>query len=143
MVLIKDEGSHFDAPISTIWEYLQSESHGPAHVGTRNQSVKPVSENVMVISMEQNMNGQWVKVANRITTLPPLGLAIEVIEGPMTGTKMVNVYTPKGHQTGIDVYGEFVVAGVPAAQLESAARANLQRVFDEDSAAIKEFAGRK
>jgi hypothetical protein len=143
MVLIKDEGSHFDAPISTIWQYLDGEMHGAAHVSTRNHQVKPVSENVMVLSMEQNMNGQWVKVANRITALPPLGIAIEVLEGPMAGTKMVNIYTPKGAKTGIDVYGEFVSAHLPAAQLEAAVRANLQQVFDEDSAGIKALSSKK
>jgi len=143
MVLIKDEGSHFDAPISTVWEYLQGQMHGEAHVSTRNQHVKPISENVMHISMEQNMNGQWVKVANRITALPPLAVVIEVVEGPMTGTKMVNVYTPKGNKTGIDVYGDFVVAGVPAAQLEPMVRSNLQQVFDEDTAGMKAMGSKK
>jgi len=143
MVLVKDEGSHFDAPISTVWEFLQGEMHGQAHVSTRDQHVKPVSENVVVLSMEQNMNGQWVKVVNRITALPPLGVVIEVLEGPMAGTKMVNVYTPKGNRTGIDVYGEFTSPHIPAAQLESAVRANLQQVFDEDSAAIKAMTPKK
>ncbi len=144
MVHIKDEGSHFDAPIETVWAFIQApEDHGRSHKSTRNQQMKPLSETSFVISMEQNMNGQWVKVANRITVLPPVGMAIEVIEGPMTGTKMVNVYTPKGNKTGIDVYGDFVSGQIPAAQLESAVRGNLQTVFDEDSAAIKAFASKR
>ncbi|MCI4372065.1 MAG: hypothetical protein L3K02_00240 [Thermoplasmata archaeon] len=143
MVLIKDEGSHFDAPLSTVWEFLQGEMHGAAHVSTRNQHVKPVGENVVVLSMEQNMNGQWVKVVNRITALPPLGVAIEVLEGPMAGTKLVNIYTPKGNKTGIDVYGEFMSPQIPPAQLEGAVRANLQQVFDEDSAAIHGLVSKK
>jgi hypothetical protein len=143
MVLIKDEGSHFDAPISTVWEFLQGEMHGAAHVSTRNPHVKPVRDNVVEISMEQNMNGSWVKVVNRITALPPLGVAIEVLEGPMAGTKLLNVYTPKGNRTGIDVYGDFQSPQIPAAQLEPAVRANLQQVFDEDSAAIRALVGPK
>lgn len=144
MVHIKDEGSHFDAPIETVWEFIRSpEDHGASHRSTRNQEMKPLSETSFVVSMEQNLNGKWVKVANRITVLPPVGMAIEVIEGPMAGTKMLNIYTPKGHRTGIDVYGDFVSNQIPAAQLEAAVRGNLETVFDEDSASIKAFASKK
>jgi len=144
MVHIKDEGSHFDAPIETVWAFLQSPpDHGPSHKSIRNAQRKVLSENSFVITQEQNMNGQWVNVANRITVHPPLAVVVEVLEGPMAGTKMVNVYTPKGGKTGIDVFGEFVSPHIPAAQLEPAARANLETVFNEDTAAIKEFAAKK
>jgi hypothetical protein len=103
----------------------------------------PINETTFLISQEQNMNGRWTKVANRITVFPPVAMAIEVVEGPMTGTKMVNVYTSKGNQTGIDVYGEFKVSGVPDAQLEPMVRSNLSTVFDEDTAGIKAFTAKK
>ncbi|MCI4336141.1 MAG: hypothetical protein L3K17_02960 [Thermoplasmata archaeon] len=143
MVHIKDEGSHFDAPRETVWKFLQSnDAHGASHTGTRNQQMKPINETSFVVSMEQEMGGHWVKVANRITILPPVAMAIEVIEGPMTGSKMINVYTAKGNKTGIDVYGEFTSAQIPAAQLESAVHANLAEVFEQDAAAIKAFASK-
>jgi len=142
MVHIKDEGSHFDAPIETVWKYVQAEDHGPAHRSTRNQQMKPLSETSFIVSQEQNMNGQWVKTANRITVFPPVAMSIEVIEGPLAGSKMINVYTPKGGKTGIDVYGEFVSQQIPAAQLEAAVRGNLETVFAEDQAAIKTFAAK-
>ncbi|MGI0155921.1 MAG: hypothetical protein ACREDE_07315 [Thermoplasmata archaeon] len=144
MVHIKDEGSHFDAPIETVWAFLEDpDAHGRSHQSTRNQSMKPVSENSFTISMEQNMDGQWVKVANRITVLPPVAMTIEVLEGPLAGSKILNVYTPKGSKTGIDVYGDFVSKQIPTAQLEPAVRENLALVFDEDATAIKAFASKK
>jgi hypothetical protein len=144
MVHIKDEGSHFDAPIETVWAYLRSPpDHGPSHKSVRNAEMKPLSENSVMISQEQNMNGQWVKTANRITFHPPLAVFIEVMEGPMAGTKMVNVYTAKGNKTGIDVYGDFESKQIPAPQLEHVARANLETVFNEDSVGIREFAAKK
>jgi hypothetical protein len=145
MVHVKDEGSHFEVPVEMLWKFLQApDAHGESHSkSTRNHKVEPISETSMLLSMEQNMNGNWVKVKNRITALPPLGVAIEVLEGPMTGSKILNVYTPKGNRTGVDVYGEFVSAQIPAAQLEHAARANLEMVFNEDSEALKAFASRK
>ena len=143
MVHIKDEGSHFEVPIDKIWKYLEAEDHGPAHKSTRNQQMKPLAENSFILSQEQNMNGQWVKTANRITVFPPVAVSIEVIEGPLAGSKMINVYTPKGNKTGIDVYGEFVSKQIPAAQLEQAVRGNLEMVFNEDSAALKSFVPKK
>lgn len=141
MVHIKDEGSHFDAPIETVWKFLQSPpDHGTSHKGQRNAQMKPINETSFIVSMEQDMGGHWVKVANRITIFPPVAMSIEVIEGPMAGTKMVNIYTPKGAKTGIDVYGDFSMAQMPPAQIEAAVRANLETVFNEDSAAIHSFA---
>jgi len=144
MVHIKDEGSHFDAPIETVWKYLQSPmDHGPSHVTSRNQKMEPINESSFVLTQEQEMNGQWVKSSSRITIFPPLALSIEILDGPMAGSKMVNVYTPKGSRTGIDVYGEFVSAQIPAPQLEHAVRGNLEMMFNEDSAGIKAFASKK
>jgi len=142
MVHIKDEGSHFDAPIETVWKFIQADEHGDSHRGIRNQQMKPLTETSFITTQEQNMNGQWVKTANRITVFPPVAMSIEVIEGPLTGSKMVNVYTPKGTKTQIDVYGDFTSAQIPAAQLEPAVRGNLEAVFNEDSAAIKSFASK-
>ncbi|HKN06960.1 MAG TPA: hypothetical protein VJ021_05090 [Thermoplasmata archaeon] len=143
MVHIKDEGSHFDAPIETVWKYLNADDHGPAHKSTRNQQMKPLSETSFILTQEQNMNGQWVKTSNRITVFPPIAVSIEILEGPLAGSKMINVYTPKGNKTGIDVYGEFVSQQIPAAQLEPAVRGNLETVFSEDSAALKSFSPKK
>jgi hypothetical protein len=143
MVHIKDEGSHFDAPIDVLWKYLQAPAdHGSAHRTTRNHEMVPISETSFVLNQEENMNGEWVKTSSRITVFPPLGLTIEVLAGPLAGSKMINVYTPRGNKTGIDVYGEFASARIPADQLEHAVRANLQRVFDEDSTAIRELSSK-
>jgi hypothetical protein len=142
MVHIKDEGSQFDAPIEVVWKYLQATSHGEAHGSSRNQQMTPISENSFFLSMEQNTNGNWVKVKNRITSLPPVALTIEVLEGPMAGSKIINVYTAKGKKTGIDVYGEFTSSQVPENQLEPTVRGFLGSMFDEDSVGIKEFAGK-
>jgi len=143
MAHIKDEGSHFEAPIDIVWKYLQGDDHGRAHTTTRNQKMKPLSDTSFELSMERNMGGHWTKETSRITVFPPLGMAIEVLDGPMAGSKMINIYTPKGNQTRIDVYGEFQSAMIPAGQLEPAVRGNLEAAFNEDAPAIKAMAGKK
>jgi len=135
------EGSKFDAPLDVIWKYLQSpEAHGGAHKNSRNRAMKPVSDTSFIVSWEQNMNGNWVKVANRITVFPPLGMVAEAIEGPMTGSKMFTVYTPHGAKTEVSIYAEMQSPMVPESQLEPIVRGAWEMAFNEDSAGIREFA---
>lgn len=134
------EGSKFDAPLEVIWKYLQSpEAHGGAHKGTRNRAMKPLTDTSFVVSWEQNMGGNWVKVANRITVFPPLGMVAEAVEGPMTGSKMMTVYTPHGAKTEVSIFADMQSSMVPAAQLEPMVRGAWEMAFNEDSAGIREF----
>jgi hypothetical protein len=142
MARISDqEGSKFDAPLHVVWKYLQSpEAHGSAHKGTRNRDMKPLTDSSFVVSWEQDMNGTWVKVANRITVFPPLGMVAEAIEGPMTGSKMFTVYTPHGEKTEVSIHADMQSPAVPEAQLEPMVRGAWERAYSEDSAGIREFA---
>ena len=144
MVHIKDEGSQFDAPLDVVWKYVQSDiDHGEAHKGRRNFQRKMITPNTVELSWEQETEGNWVKTANRLTFLPPLGFAVEPLEGPLAGSKFVNFYTPKGNKTEVTVVGEWVSKTIPPAMLEKAVWANLEKVFHEDSAGIKQFASKK
>ena len=142
MVRITDEEkSQFDAPIEVVWQYLQHpEAHGNAHQNARNRTMKPLTDTSFVVSWEQNMNGNWVKIANKITVFPPLGMASEQIEGPMAGSRMFTVYTPRGPKTEVAVYGEMQSPMIPPQQLESTVRMAWENAFNEDSAGIRAFA---
>ncbi len=144
MVRITDqEGSKFDTTVDVVWKYLgDPNAHGGAHRNSRNRSVKPLTDTSFVVSWEQNMNGNWVKVANRVTLFPPLGMVAEALEGPLAGSKMFTVYTPHGSQTEVAVYGDMRSAMVLDAQLEGVVRAAWEAAFNEDSAGIREFAKR-
>ncbi|HTW39754.1 MAG TPA: SRPBCC family protein [Thermoplasmata archaeon] len=136
-----EERSHFDAPIEVVWKYLQDpQAHGASHQGTRNRAMKPLTDTSFVVSWEQNMNGNWVKVANKITVFPPLGMAAESIEGPMTGSRMFTVYTPRGSKTEVAVYGDMQSPMIPADQLEGMVRMAWENAYNEDAAGIRAFA---
>ncbi len=143
MTRISDqEGSLFDAPIEVVWRFLQSpDAHGTSHKGQRNRSVSPTSDTSFVVSWEQNMNGNWVKVANRITLFPPLGMASEAIEGPLAGSRVFTVYTPKGDKTEVSVFGDMHSKLVPESQLEPTVRGAWERAYNDDAEAIRNFAG--
>jgi hypothetical protein len=145
MVRISDEEkSTFDAPVETVWQYLQHpEAHGGSHKSSRNRSMKPLSENSFIVSWEQDLNGTWVKVSNKITSFPPLGMVSEQLEGPMAGSKIFTIYTPKGSKTEVAVHGEMVSPTIPPAQLESMVRRAWENAYNEDAAGIRAFAAKK
>ena len=144
MVRIRDEGSEFDAPLEVVWRFLQSpETHLAAHKGERNHRVEALASNAILAHWEMQTGDRWVPVTNRVTFLPPVATMIESLDGPMRGTKLVHVYTPSGAKTRVDVYGEFVLVGVPDAETEGAAAGGLSAVFETDNAALREFAKRR
>ena len=139
MVHIRDEGGRFDASIQTVWRYLNSgDIHGKVHTNSRNRQVKPIGDYALMITMEQKWDGNWVKVVNRVTVLPPLGVVTEFIEGPFASSKMFTVYSPEGiDRTGVEVYGEFLSPVLPAEQVEASARKWLEDSYREDAPALK------
>lgn len=141
MVRIRDEGSEFDAPLDVVWRFLQSpETHLAAHRGERNHRVEPSGPNTVLAHWEIQAGDRWVPVTNRVTFLPPVATMIESLEGPMKGTKLVHVYTASGAKTRVDVYGEFVLVGVPDGETEGAAAGGLSAVFEADNEALRAFA---
>jgi hypothetical protein len=140
MVYVRDEGSVFNAPLDVVWKYLQSEEdHGNSHKGRKNFERKPAGENAVMLSWDQDMDGKWVHMANRLTFHPPVGFFVEPLEGPMAGSKFFNFYVPKGNKTEVGVVGDWNSKTIPPAQLEKAVWANLEKVYHEDSDGIEEF----
>ncbi|MCI4321116.1 MAG: SRPBCC family protein [Thermoplasmata archaeon] len=144
MVHIVDEGGEFDAPLETVWRFIQSQDdHGESHPEHQNAQMKPLTETTVQVSWEQDMEGKKVKVVNRLTMLPPVGLAIEQLEGPLAGSKFFNYYTPKGAKTGVTIVGDFKSPSVPEAHLEPMVRKNFEHVFSQDTASLRKFTQHK
>jgi hypothetical protein len=144
MVHIEDLGSHFDAPIETVWKFILSpEEHGRSHGNRRNVRGEPDGENRMRVSWEQHVNGQWVKVANQVTMFAPVAQLVHSTEGPLAGSRFLMYYAPKGGRTAVNVIGDFQSPVIPPAQLEAMVLASLSEAFDDDSAAIRAMAGKK
>jgi hypothetical protein len=137
MIYIKDEGSTFDATLDDVCKYVQAfEEHGGIHHDPFTE-IKSLSESSMELSWTNDMMGTPVKVKTRVTTILPLGVAVEIIDGPMAGSKFFNIYTPKGNKTDVSVIGEFDSKSIPQAQLERNVLAFLENIFNEDNAAMK------
>jgi hypothetical protein len=131
MVFIFDEGSKFKAPMAKVWELNASEGKH-AHPSLRNQKVEMQGEHAILTYETQNPDGTWSTSKTRTTAYPPVGVVLEVIEGPLAGSKSFQYYTPKGNDTGVTVVGEFTGKGIPEAALKKAVMAFLDTVFNED-----------
>ena len=139
MVHIEDLGSHFDAPIETVWKFILSpEDHSRSHETTRrNVRGEPQGENGLRLSWEQNVQGKWVKVVNHVTMFAPVAQLVHSVEGPLAGSKFLMYYAPKGSRTAVNVIGDFQSPVIPPAQLEPMVLASLEEAFNDDSASIR------
>ena len=144
MVHIEDLGSQFDAPLETVWKFINSpDDHGQSHANRRNPQGAPHPEGGLQLSWEQNVQGNWVKVVNHVTMFPPVAMMVHSIEGPLAGSKFLFYYKPNGPKTGVNVVGDFHSKVIPPAQLESMVLASLEEAYNEDNAALRRFGGKK
>ncbi|MDG6994739.1 MAG: hypothetical protein JRN52_02355 [Nitrososphaerota archaeon] len=141
MVFIEDRGSIFAAPLEIVWKYLfDGEAHDAVHKSTRNPSFKPVSKTSFIYCAERNFNGNWIAESQRLSVFPPLGMSTEWLEGPFAGSKMFYLYSPKGNKTQIDVFGDFTSKTIPDSDLEQSVNKFLEREFNDDAPAIRDYA---
>ena len=139
MVHIEDSGSFFDAPIDKIWKLV--EAHGTdltkIHPDMKNVKAEMVSENSNVVGYDNEMQGQTIRSKIKITSYYPLGLAFEMLEGPLAGSKFFNYYIPSGNRTGITVVGEFKSSSMNDNMIRQVVKSMLDNGFDQDAAYLK------
>jgi len=129
----------FDEPIDKIWRFLNDDK-GHQHSVVKTSKVMEQSDKGMTAEVEvKNPDGSWRKETWQFSFNPPTGFGIEVISGPMKGTKHKHTYTPMGAKTKVVVEGEFVAQGMDDAALKKAAMALFEQVFNEDIAHLKNF----
>lgn len=139
LVHIEDSGSFFEAPIDKIWKL--AEAHGmeltKIHPDMKNVKGEMLSENCNVFSYESDMNGQTIRSKIKITTYYPLGMAFEMLEGPLAGSKFFNYYIPSGNRTGVTVVGEFKSPSMNDEMIKQVVKSFFDHGFDEDVAYLK------
>jgi len=139
LVHIEDSGSFFDAPIDKIWKLV--EAHGTdltkIHPDMKNVKAEMVSENSNVVGYDNEMQGQTIRSKIKITSYYPLGLAFEMLEGPLAGSKFFNYYIPSGNRTGITAVGEFKSSSMNDDMIRQAVKSMFDTGFDQDAAYLK------
>jgi hypothetical protein len=132
MVFILDQGSVFDAPLEKIWKLMFSRSEHK-HATMRNFNAEPTADqSTFLATWESDLQGTTIPFKAKFVYFPPVGFAIEYLEGPLAGSKEFEYYTPMGNKTGITCVGEFKAAGMSDDQVMAAAMDAYDKVFRED-----------
>lgn len=140
MVFLRDEGSLFDAPLDTVWQFVSSgPKHSEAH-RHRATERRTLSGNSGEYTWEQDFGGKSERFTMRWTTSYPVGIAYEVLEGPFAGSRFFLYYVPRGRQTEVVVVGEFVSPTLPESEVGAAVDRFLSTEFEQDRAAIEALA---
>ncbi|MFI5417967.1 MAG: hypothetical protein ACHQ2Y_03600 [Candidatus Lutacidiplasmatales archaeon] len=138
MFLIDDSGE-FEAPLEAVWQYFESTADHRAAHHHRNNRLELLPGDSFLASWEQDFEGRSVAFTMRGTTVHPLGLAYEVLEGPFAGSRFLNYYTPKGGRTGVTLVGEFTSRTLPRDELEGKVLTFFGDEFAQDVTGLREF----
>jgi hypothetical protein len=140
MVYFEDTGTIVDAPVAFVWDYLESEHHGPAHSkNARNFQVKETVGSTAVVSAERYLNGKWSTFVSKSSDFAPFCVCNEEIEGDFAGTKFVILYRPQGLQTRIDVYGDVQSAVFDLPEATQIFLKLLENAYLDDAVVIAEL----
>ena len=133
MVFILDQGSVFDAPLEKIWRLMSSPAEHKHPRGMRNLKVERTADPaVRLMEWEGESQGTVFPIKWKIIFFPPIGFAIDYLEGPLAGSKEFEYYTPMGDKTGITCVGEFKAAGMSDDKLRAIVMDLYEQVFRED-----------
>src|SRR5208283_3806330 len=106
MVHVSDEGM-FDAPLEKIWRFL-NDDNSHKHSSLKFSKVLEQTDKGMTSEVEvKNPDGSWRKETWKLSFNPPKGFSMEMVSGPMKGTKHSHTYTAMGNKTKVVVEGEF------------------------------------
>jgi ligand-binding SRPBCC domain-containing protein len=138
MVHVSDEGM-FDAPVEKIWRFL-NDDNSHQHSSLKFSKVLEQTDKGMTAEVDIMRPGEASRKETwKMSFNPPKGFSLEITSGPMKGTKHSHTYTPMGNKTKVVVEGEFVAQGMDDASLKKAVLGMFEQVFNEDSAALKNY----
>ncbi len=145
MVFIEDREGIFDAPIDKVWKLVQAHitEGSKIHPRAKNVVTEMLDDNIFINSWNEEINGQSVKIKTKGTMFYPLGVAFEMIEGPIAGSTYFIYYIPREYnKTNVVLTGEFNSLSIDPTvgddeRLRSMVLSTFEKVFDEDCAYLK------
>jgi hypothetical protein len=138
----RDDTGVFEAPLEVVWAYLgATPDHRAAHLHRENR-LEWSDDAHFLAHWEQDLWGGVETLGMRGHVLRPLGLAYEIVEGALAGSKFVFYYTPMGPRTRVTLVGEFVSTTIPAGELEEKVRTLFDLEFAQDEAGLRAFRSR-
>ena len=142
MVFIVSEGNEFQGPLDKVWKLHEILMKEPAkvHQNAINYNIETVDKNTTVQSWQTAIDNQITKNKMQFTTYHPLGVAVEVLEGHLEGSKAFVYFTPKEETTGVTVVGNFKSETLSDDdQLKQEVSSMIENSFNEENAYLKKM----
>jgi hypothetical protein len=99
-----------------------------------------VNKNTIIQSWQTTIDDQISKNKMQFTTYHPLGVAVEILEGKLEGSKAFVYFTPKEVTTGVTVVGDFKSATLSDDyQLRQEVSSMVENSFNEENAYLKKM----
>jgi hypothetical protein len=144
MVYFEDVETTIDVPFEVLEAFMDSDEHGPAHSDdVRNFEVVENTDNVIVLTFERFLDGQWKRSKSRITSFPPYCRFVEELEGQFAGSRFVGIHRPEGTKTRVELFGDVQSQGKGPEETHESWMKMLAKSHAEDMAALKLYLDRK
>ena len=138
-VFVIDNRSMLKAPVEMVWSFFQTHREHP-HSGITNVSREELGSNSYIMSYEFRTRGQLIIVKYRGTAYPPLGFAMDFIDGTFKGSKVFHFFVPRGEKTNVRVVAHLTSPTMSDAMAKHAFDVFTAHLFSEDKASIEKAA---
>jgi carbon monoxide dehydrogenase subunit G len=99
------------APIEKVWNIL-SDVDNESQYWHGTKSIRNISKNGNVIQREVVIAFKDAKTMQTVTLNPMTSVETKIIEGPITGSRIVTLSTAADNRTKVDVMWDFKLAGL-------------------------------
>ena len=143
MVFIVCQGNEFQRQLDKVWKLNEILMKEPkkVHQNVIYYNIETVNKNTIIQSWQTTIDNQISKNKMQFITYHPLGVAVEILEGKLEGSKAFVYFTPKEETTGVTVVGDFRSATLSDDddQLRQEVLSMVENSFNEENAYLKKM----
>jgi hypothetical protein len=140
VVFIVYQGNEFQGTIDKVWKLNEILMKEPAkvHQNAIEYNIETINKNTILQSWQTAIDNQ-IKNKMQFTTYHPLGVAVEILEGHLEGSKAFVYFTPNEETTGVTVVGNFKSAMLSDDKLRQEVSSMVKNSFNEENAYLKKM----
>jgi hypothetical protein len=109
VVFIVCQGNEFQGQLDKVWKLNETLMKEPTkvHQNAIDYNIETVNKNTIIQSWQATIDNQITNNKMQFTTYHPLGVAVEILEGKLKGSKAFVYFTPKEEITAVTAVGDF------------------------------------
>jgi hypothetical protein len=114
VVFIVCQGNEFQGTIDKVWKLNEILMKEPAkvHQNAIEYNIETVNKNTILQSWQTAIDNQITKNKMQFTTYHPLGVAVEILQGKLEGSKAFVYFTPNQETTGVNSSWKFQISNI-------------------------------